>query len=406
VLNKPTVDSLGFFSRDGISINTTGVFDDVNVGAQTVTLTQSYSGTTSNYTITNQATKPTANITPKTLTISGTTVANKVYDGSTSVNNASIGSLSGLVGIETLEAKVNTATFDSPDVGNGKVVTVSYSLFNPANGGLATNFLLANTTTTANITKKTVTISGIIAADKQYDGTKNVLLIKPSVESLGFHTRDNIAITTVGLAEDENIGLQLVNLTQSYSGTVSNYTIINQTIKPIVAIKKIASSTSAESFKPVYIPLPIAKPPMPPTQFEIKIFYAAQPLQASDVKVMNTNIPISQAANTKISDTQIVVGKSIPNVKINDQKIVIAQPTNNINTSSNVNFVNSKNIKSDFVQADNSTSNKRILVDFFKSDTESNQKTNIDNSSTLSKANTIFKQSLKSFLNINLEEAE
>jgi hypothetical protein len=407
VLNKPTVDSLGFISSDGISINTTGVFDNVNVGTQTITLTHTYGGTVSNYAITNQATKPTANITPKALTISGTTVANKVYDGSTSVNSASIGSLSGLVGLETFEVKVNTATFDSPDVGNGKVVTVSYSLFNPANGERSTNYVLANTTTTANITKKTVTISGIVAADKQYDGTKNVLLIKPSVESLGFHTRDNIAITTVGLAEDENIGLQLVNLTQSYSGTVSNYTIINQTIKPIVAIKKIASSTPAESSKPVYIPLPTtAKPPMPPTQFEIKIFYAAQPSQGSDVKVINTNIPISQAANTKISDTQIVVGKSVPNVKINDEKIVIAQPTKNINASSNINFINSKNIKSDLVQADNGTTNKRILIDFFKSDTDNNPKTNIDNSSALSKANTIFKQSLKSFLNINLEEAE
>ncbi len=232
-------------------------------------------------------------------------------------------------------------------------------------------------------------------------------MIKPSVESLGFHTRDNITITTVGLAEDENIGLQLVNLTQSYSGTVSNYTIINQTTKPVVAIKKIASSTSsAESFKPVYIPLPIAKPPIPPTQFEIKIFYAAQPLQASDVKVINTNIPISQAANTKISDTQIVFGKSVPNVKINEERIIFTQPTNNTNTSSNINFINSKNIKSDLIQADNGTTNKRILIDFFKSDTESNQKTNIDNSSALSKVNTIFKQSLKSFLNINLEEAE
>ena len=100
------------------------------------------------------------------------------------------------------------------------------------------------------------------------------------------------------------------------------------------------------------------------------------------------------------------MGKNIPNVKITDQKIVIAQPTNNINTSSNINFINSKNIKSDLVQADNSTSNKRILVDFFKPDTDNNPKTNIENSSALSKANTIFKQSVKSFLNIDLEEAE
>ena len=172
-----------------------------------------------------------------------------------------------------------------------------------------------------------------------------------------------------------------------------------------MAIKKITSSNSStDNFR--YIPLPIAKPPIPPTQFETKIFYAAQPFQGSDVKVINTNIPISQVINTKISEPQIVVGKNPANVKINDEKIVIAQPINNINSSTNINFINSKNIKSDFIQVDNGTTNKRILVDFFRPDTDSNQKTNIDNSSVLSKVNTIFKKSFKSFLNINLEETE
>ena len=85
-MSKPTVTTLGFIARDNIVINTTGTFDVVDVGTQSVTLVQSYGGTTSNYTITDQVAKPTAAISAKPITISGITANNKVYDGTTSIS--------------------------------------------------------------------------------------------------------------------------------------------------------------------------------------------------------------------------------------------------------------------------------------------------------------------------------
>jgi autotransporter-associated beta strand protein len=300
VLNKPTVDSLGFISRDGILINTTGVFDDVNVGAQTVTLTQSYGGTTSNYAITNQSTKPTASITPKTLTIGAATVANKVYDGNTTANISSIGSLSGLVGAQTLNVTVNTATFDSADVGTGRVAAISYSLSDGGNGGLASNYSLADTTASANIGKRTITISGIVAADKQFDGTNNVTLIKPSVSSLGFHTRDNIVITTTGTFDAVDLGMQTVTLVQSYSGTVSNYNIINQTIKPRAAItelivNKVINNRPAPNHNFITIQLSIMTgrefmPLNPMARFKLPDDNRAQTFKDNNINVQNMNI--------------------------------------------------------------------------------------------------------------------
>ena len=300
VLNKPTVDSLGFISRDSILINTTGVFDDVNVGAQTVTLTQSYGGTTSNYAITNQSTKPTASITPKTLTIGAATVANKVYDGNTTANISSIGSLSGLVGGQTLNVTANTATFNSADVGTGKVATISYSLSDGGNGGLASNYSLADTTASANIGKRTITISGIVAADKQFDGTNNVTLIKPSVSSLGFHTRDNIVITTTGTFDAVDLGMQTVTLVQSYSGTVSNYNIINQTIKPRAAItelivNKVINNRPAPNHNFITIQLSIMTgrefmPLNPMARFKLPDDNRAQTFKDNNINVQNMNI--------------------------------------------------------------------------------------------------------------------
>ena len=300
VLNKPTVDSLGFISRDSILINTTGVFDDVNVGTQTVTLTQSYGGTTSNYAITNQSTKPTASITPKILTIGAATVANKVYDGNTTANISSIGSLSGLVGAQTLNVTVNTATFDSADVGTGRVATISYSLSDGGNGGLASNYSLADTTASANIGKRTITISGIVAADKQFDGTNNVTLIKPSVSSLGFHTRDNIVITTTGTFDAVDLGMQTVTLVQSYSGTVSNYNIINQTIKPRAAItefivNKVINNRPAPNHNFITIQLSIMTgrefmPLNPMARFKLPDDNRAQTFKDNNINVQNMNI--------------------------------------------------------------------------------------------------------------------
>ena len=99
-------------------------------------------------------------ITPKTVTVSGLTAASKVYDGTDAVTLTHIGSLSGLVGSETLGLSVAQATFDSAQAGSGKTVTASGYVLSNGSGGLASNYQLAATsaTTTADITKAVLTV--------------------------------------------------------------------------------------------------------------------------------------------------------------------------------------------------------------------------------------------------------
>ena len=84
---------------------------------------------------------------------------------------------SGLVGSETLGQTV-ASTFSDKNVTTGKTVTVnSITLADGSNGGLAANYSIsAGQTTTANITAKALTVSGITASNKTYDSTTSATL--------------------------------------------------------------------------------------------------------------------------------------------------------------------------------------------------------------------------------------
>ncbi len=144
---------------DTVTLNKTSAsFADKNVGTgKTVTVSGiSLSGTdATNYTLTAESASTTADITAKELTITGTTAANKTYDGGTTAS-VSVGSLSGFVGTETVSVSAS-GTFADKNAGNGKTVTASYTLADGSNGGLASNYTLANNTTTANIAATSIT---------------------------------------------------------------------------------------------------------------------------------------------------------------------------------------------------------------------------------------------------------
>src|SRR5690606_10173468 len=127
-------------------------------------------GLAENYTVRNPI-GLTANITPKALTIDGITAANKVYDGNTSIT-LSGGRLSGLVDSETLTFSGMTGTFGDKNAGIGKTVTVTgTTLGNGGNGGLASNYTISNPVgLRADITPKALTITGMSAVNKVYDG--------------------------------------------------------------------------------------------------------------------------------------------------------------------------------------------------------------------------------------------
>jgi len=166
------------------------------------------------------------------LTVSSMTAGSRAYDGTTAATLAG-GSLSGLVAGETLVLTGGSGVFDNKDAGSGKAVTVSgLSL---ANGtGLASNYSLTNPTgLTGNITPKALTIVGMSAVDKVYNGSATATLSGGSIsglvnsETLGVTGLSaSFADTNVGTGKTVSAtGATLVNGVNG--GLAANYTISN-----------------------------------------------------------------------------------------------------------------------------------------------------------------------------------
>src|SRR5437879_4855637 len=124
----------------------------------------------------------TANITPAALTVTGITASNKVYDGTTKATlNAASAALAGVIAgdVVTLSTAAATGAFASKDVGNAITVTVSGLTIGGAQAG---DYTLTQPTTTANITPATLTVTGVTANNKVYDGTTKATLNTASSE--------------------------------------------------------------------------------------------------------------------------------------------------------------------------------------------------------------------------------
>ena len=176
----------------------TASFNNKNVGSSkavtvnSITLTDGTNGgLAANYSLSTGQTT-TANITPKTLTASASS-SNKVYDGTTTATSTL--TFSGLIGSETLGQTVGS-TFSDKNVGVGKTVTVnSIALADGTNGGLALNYSISSgQTTTANITTKALTVSGITSSNKAYDGTTTATLGTGAVVYGGLVSGDTLSL--------------------------------------------------------------------------------------------------------------------------------------------------------------------------------------------------------------------
>ena len=150
----------------------TGAFDSANAGARTATVGYALAdgangGLAANYVL--APVQVAGSITPKALGVAGNGVAGKVYDGTTAAS-ITAGTLTGLVGNETLEIAGVTGTFDSANAG-ARTATVGYALADGANGGLAANYVLAPVQVAGTIARKALGVAGTSVADRAYDGT-------------------------------------------------------------------------------------------------------------------------------------------------------------------------------------------------------------------------------------------
>ncbi|MDD5336743.1 MAG: YDG domain-containing protein, partial [Rhodoferax sp.] len=203
----------------------TGSFVDKNVGtSKAVALTSSYSGADAgNYSITDQA-STSAIISPKALTVSATGV-NKVYDGG---NVATVALSDNRVAGDVLSLSDTSASFADKNVGTAKAVSVSgISVAGTDAGNYNFNTTAA---TSANITPKALTVSGISASNKVYDGSTAATVSTTGASYSGLVGGDAVAVRATGAFSDASVAPgKTVVLTSLYSGVdVSNYSITGQ----------------------------------------------------------------------------------------------------------------------------------------------------------------------------------
>jgi filamentous hemagglutinin family protein len=189
-------------------------------------------GLASNYVVNPTATA-TGTIDPKALTVQAT-VANKVYDGTTTTTLESYG-LSGFVANQTVTGVGGNASFADKNVGDDKAVTITgITLVNGTNGGLASNYVVSpNAASDADITPATLHVAGVVALNTVYNGTTVADVDTQAAVLTGVIAGDNVSVGSIaGNYLTKNVGTNLPIVTSAFmlSGTdASNYTLVQPT---------------------------------------------------------------------------------------------------------------------------------------------------------------------------------
>ena len=193
------------------------------VGEGTTNITASQAGD-ANY---NSATAvfQSLTVTKRQLTIAGLSGTSKVYDALTTATATGIATLNGILpGDESNVALTGTPTFafTTSTVGTNKTIDVTgYAL----TGASADNYILHQPTLTADITEKTIAVSGVTAADKVYDGT-TVATISGGI-LIGVETLDiaNVNVAATGTFDSATVGVNKPVTIALTGSAASNYSL-------------------------------------------------------------------------------------------------------------------------------------------------------------------------------------
>ncbi|MBK9130444.1 MAG: filamentous hemagglutinin N-terminal domain-containing protein [Gammaproteobacteria bacterium] len=222
----------GMVLGDDLSVSATGIFDDKNVGTdKTVTLASSYGGADAgNYVFTDQA-DTTADITPKSLGLDLQGQGSREYDGTTVIDLSGVTpTLTGVVGSDTVSLDTGSVTgFTDKNVGTGKAITFTgFDLL----GADAGNYSLVSGSagSSADITPRAVTVSGITADDKIYDGNADATVDASGAIFANLVLGDDLTVDATGAFADKNVATgKTVTLSSTYDGDdAGNYTITDQ----------------------------------------------------------------------------------------------------------------------------------------------------------------------------------
>ncbi len=186
-----------------------------------------------------------------TLTVSGITASNKIYDAKTTATLMTNGvTLVGVLAGDTVALAANNAkgVFADKNVGTGKTVTVSGLTISGASSG---NYTLKQPTATASITQRSLTVTAK-GVNKVYDGTTNATATLSDNRVSGdvlaaSYAAASFTNKTVGNGKPVNVkgiaisGTDAGNyaLAATTAATTANITVATLTVSGITAANKI-----------------------------------------------------------------------------------------------------------------------------------------------------------------------
>jgi len=234
-INSNSLSLTNIAGSDDVSLTSIVIeFEQAEIGTGLAVdiITADLTGTDKdNYTLSlTSAPSTTADITAKTVTISGTfTADNKTYDANTTatIDDSSL-TLDGVEGSDDVSLSA-IGHFENANVGNNKEVNLLSSTLSGADIGNYTLSFTSAPTTNANITEKDVTISGTFTANnKIYDGTTDASFNTNTLSLSGVEASDDLSLNPILNFVDKNVGTgKTVNLLSStISGAdVANYSL-------------------------------------------------------------------------------------------------------------------------------------------------------------------------------------
>ena len=188
-----------------IAMPAEGTVADANKGTEkpvTYTLPALQGSQKDNYSLTAPELK--ANITAAPLTIEGLSAQSRPYDGSTAVTLTG-GSLKGVIGSEDVSIVMPMeGTVSDASKGTGKAVTYTPPELQGSDKG---NYSLTVPEVKADITPAPLTIEGLSAQSRPYDGSTAVTLTgKGSLEGVIGSEKVSVEMPNQGTFEDANVG--------------------------------------------------------------------------------------------------------------------------------------------------------------------------------------------------------
>jgi filamentous hemagglutinin family protein len=224
--------SVAAIAGDAVVLNGRGTasFADKNAGSAKRVTVSGYAlggADAGNYTLVQPAGLA-ADIGKAALAVSGVSANNKTYDGTIAATLSGTASVAAIAGDAVALGGAGTASFADKNAGSAKRVTVAGYTLSGADAG---NYSLVQPAgLSAGITPATITVSGIGASDKAFDGTVAATVSTAGALLKGKVDGDAVTLASTGVFADGAAGLnKAVKLSNVYGGAdLANYTIVDQ----------------------------------------------------------------------------------------------------------------------------------------------------------------------------------